>query len=151
MQRRIHAAALAAVTLVGLLSCTPRRTGSGSDPFAGGASRSRSGVREYRVRLEVNCDGCRIQYWVGPGAADAGADQLWSQQFTLTPLQPTPVRVLATPREGGGTVRYVRIFVDGEIVAERGCPDCRDATAEVLTTDRGTVAAEVVVPLPEGS
>lgn len=149
MDRRRRSRWLALVSAAALgaciTSCTPRpRAG---DPFAGGGSGTRTAGRSYRVRLEVNCDLCLVQYWVGPTTRDASADQLWSRTLSLAPLQPTSVRLQATPAEGGRSIRYVRILVDGEVVAEQGCSDCRDATAEAFSNDRSTVAAEVVIPL----
>lgn len=135
---------LGAVVLL-LSSCTPRP--GPPDPFAGGASARREGVRVTRVRMEVVCDGCSIRYFVGPNSTETSSDQVWSHSLNLTPLMPTAIRLLATPTVDGKPVREMRIWVDGDVVASMGCVSCRDGTNEIVNTDRSTKSIEVVIPL----
>ncbi|MEM7415481.1 MAG: hypothetical protein AAF389_08305 [Gemmatimonadota bacterium] len=128
-----------------LTACTPRP--GPPDPFAGGASARRDGVRVTRVRLEVVCDGCSIRYFVGSNSTQASADQVWSHSLNLTPLIPTAIRLLATPTVDGKPVREMRIWVDGDVQASMGCSSCRDGTNEIINTDRSTKTIEVVIPL----
>jgi len=130
-------------TIVLCVACTPPP--GPADPFSGGVSPARDGVRQYTVRLEVGCDYCVITLNVGPDRETRSEQQVWSRRLSVTPLQPTAIRLSATPVEDGRSVRWVRIWVDGELVAEDGCRDC-DATAEVLSRDRNTRSAETVIP-----
>lgn len=118
-----------------------------ADPFAGGRSPARDGVRRHTVSLEVGCEGCDIQYWVGPERSNAGASSTWRRRLDLTPLQPTAIRLSATPRRAGAPVRWVRIVVDGEVVAESTCSACGDRTAAMLGDSRTTVSVETEIPL----
>lgn len=127
-----------------VVSCTPRP--GPADPFAGGVSSSRQGVRQYRVRFEVACDDCSITYMVGPNATHAKGDQVWSRNVTLTPLQRTALRLTASPEEDGRSIRYLRIIVDGEVVAAQGCGNCRDGTVEALEQTYQSMSVEAVIP-----
>lgn len=130
--------------VIALASCTPRPLPP--DPFSGGGSSSREGVRQYRVRLEVGCDRCTIQYWAGPDSRQDSGDQVWSRHLTFTPLMPMAIRLNATPDLDGRPVRYMRISVDGEVVAEVGCDECEDRTTELTRTERRTRSIETVIP-----
>lgn len=127
-----------------LASCTPPR--QAADPFSGARPSSREGVRQYRVRLEVGCDNCTVQYWTGPNSRQESANQVWSRNLTFTPLMPMAIRLSATPEVDGRPVRYVRISVDGEVVAEVGCNECEDRTTELTRRDRTTRSIETVIP-----
>jgi len=98
------------------------------------------------VKLEVGCDYCRIRYFVGAESFDETNRQVWSERLDLTPLIPTAIRLSATPMEDGKPIRWTRILVDGEVVAEDGCNNCRDATAEALSNDRRTMSVETTIP-----
>ena len=89
-------AALGLGLVLGVAGCTPRP--GPPDPFAGVVSSSREGVRQYRIRFEVACDYCSITYMVGPTAKSAKGRQVWRQNFTMTPIQRTALRLSATPR-----------------------------------------------------
>jgi len=130
--------------VIGVAACTPRP--GPPDPFAGVASSKREGVRQYRVRFEVACDHCSISYMVGPSATSAKGRQVWSRNVTMTPLQRTALRLTATPEEDGRPIRYLRISVDGDVVAEQGCGNCRDGTVEVLDRSYTTMSVEAIIP-----
>ncbi len=144
MQVRSQLVVAAALAATLLTSCTPRL--GPADPFSGGRSPAREGVRRHIVRLEVGCDYCRIRYFVGAESFDETNRQVWSERLDLTPLIPTAIRLSATPMEDGKPIRWTRILVDGEVVAEDGCNNCRDATAEALSNDRRTMSVETTIP-----
>jgi hypothetical protein len=125
-------------------ACTPRP--ASPDPFAGVVSSSGEGVRQYRVRFEVACDRCSINYMVGPNAASARGEQLWSRNITLTPMQRTAVRLTAAPETDGRPIRYVRILVDGDVVAEQDCGNCRDGTVEAIELTYEPMSVETIIP-----
>ena len=119
MTNRARVLTLAAVALaLAASSCTPRRTSR--DPFAGAEGTRREGVRSFQVRLEVGCDRCLIRYDLGPSQASDVAgrgDIVWSRRFERYPLQPEAIRLTATTGREGGPLSFVRIYVDGEVVA----------------------------------
>lgn len=95
---------------------------SGADPFTRGSSAGpREGVKTYRVRIEVACDQCLIQYWLGPqrvSVTPGPADQIWSRRVSRYPLQREAIGVRASTGLEGGEVVFVKIYVDGDVVAE---------------------------------
>lgn len=129
---------------LGASACTP--PAGPPDPFSGGLSPAREGVRTYRVRFEVACDHCQITYMIGPQATHARGEQVWSENLRLTPLQRTALRVTAAPEEDGRPIRYMRIIVDGDVVAEQSCGTCRDRTSELIEADRTPMSVETVIP-----
>lgn len=135
---------VAVLLVLATAACSPRPLPA--DPFAGGRSPVREGVRRTQVRLEVGCEGCDVRYWVGPEATNARANRSWSKRLDLTPLMRTAMRLSATPREAGRPIRYLRIIVDGDVVAEGTCSACGDRTAAILSDDRTTVTIETTIP-----
>ena len=134
------------------------RPGSGSGEW--GVRRARGRPTRLPVRPDRAAEGCdRSGFASRSGATTApsptcsgrmrrpdSADQTWSRTLTLTPLQPMAVRVTATPERDGRPIRYVRILVDGDVVAEQGCNNCRDRTAEVLDRSHTAVSVEAIIP-----
>ena len=118
-----------------------------SDPFASGGASSRQGPREFRVRLEVGCDKCAINYTVGPRTErlQVGAGEVWSRTFRRFPLMPEAIRLTAAVTADGGPVSSVRIYVDGDLVAEAGCGGCV-GVGGLLEDDRRTHTVETVIP-----
>jgi len=88
------------------------------DPFSGDLSgRARNGPAVH-VTLEVVCDACLISYSVGATTGSARQDRLnpvWTTRLVRHPISSETVELNAT--SDVGSVRRVRIFVDGEIVA----------------------------------
>lgn len=134
----------ALILTAGLAACTPPRPAA--DPFSGGGSSSREGVRQYRVRLEVGCDNCLVSYTLGPNTQQESSSQLWRRNMTFTPLMPMAIRLSATPDPDARPIRFLRISVDGEVVAEVGCNECEDRTTELTRRDRTTRSIETVIP-----
>jgi hypothetical protein len=66
--------------------------------------------------------------------------------MTFTPLMPMAIRLSATPEPDGRPIRFLRISVDGEVVAEVGCRECEDRTTELTRSDRTTRSIETVIP-----
>jgi hypothetical protein len=104
-----------AFVLLALAGCTVRR---GADPFSGDLSGRATNGPAVRVTLEVVCDACVISYSVGATSGSARQDRLnpvWTTSLVRNPMSSETARLTAT--SDGGSVRRVRIFVDGEIAA----------------------------------
>jgi hypothetical protein len=98
-----------------LAGCAAQR---GADPFSGDLSGRAMNGPALRITLEVVCDACVISYSVGATAGSARQDRLnpvWTTRLVRNPMSSETVRLTAT--SDGGSVRRVRIFVDGEIAA----------------------------------
>ena len=83
---------------------------------------------------------------VGPNASSARGEQVWSRNVTLTPIQRTALRLTAAPETDGRPIRYVRILVDGDVVVEQGCGNCRDGTVEALEQTYTAMSVEAIIP-----
>ena len=98
-----------------LAGCAVQR---GADPFSGDLSGRAMNGPAVRVTLEVVCDACVISYSLGATSGSARQDRLnpvWTTRLVRNPMSSETVRPTAT--SDGGSVRRVRIFVDGEIAA----------------------------------
>jgi hypothetical protein len=85
----------------------------------------------FRVRMEVECDGCSIRYSIGTESRRTSANRVWSETERVTPLIDTPIRLEATP-DSGRPIRSVRLWVDGELVDEVRCDGCEDTTRSTI-------------------
>jgi len=61
-------------------------------------------------------------------------------------MQRTAVRLTAAPETDGRPIRYVRILVDGDVVAEQGCGNCRDGTVEAIELTYEPMSVETIIP-----
>ena len=114
------------------------------DPFAGRGSPARQGVHNYRVRLDVACDRCLISYSIGPENERLQASRAgWRRSFRRRPLIPEAIRLTASPSPGGLAARFVRILVDGEVVAVADC-EC-DPAAQASAGFQRTLSVETVI------
>lgn len=112
--RRVAGVA-AALAVVG---CAPPP----GDPFAApDDSRGGEAPAAHQVRFEVSCDECRVAWSLGARSGGASASEaLWSRRVPLRvdPDGSVIARVLAAPTRGRGPVSWVRIRLDGELLAE---------------------------------
>jgi hypothetical protein len=114
---------------LGMASCNLPRGGTASDPF--GRAALRRSTMTFRVRMEVECDGCSIRYSIGTESRRTSANRVWSETERVTPLIDTPIRLEATP-DSGRPIRSVRLWVDGELVDEVRCDGCEDTTRSTI-------------------
>ena len=128
---------LGVMLLVSTVACarTP------ANPFDGSlASPSGADVTYYTVRFEVSCDTCMIS-WNARNQNGRGQEKgLWSYSTSvgLRGSETTSAQLSASPV--AGPVTRLRIFVNGDVVAEVG-RGTQDAGAETLT-------AQAIIPPP---
>lgn len=109
-------------------------SGTSDDPFSGSATQRPTG-RPYRVRLDVVCGGCSINYSIAARATSiVSTSPVWRATFDRYPRFPEAIRLTAT-----GEVEAVRIYVNGALVASQ---ERRPAATYV------TLSVETVVPPP---
>ena len=124
-----------ALLMLALPGCTARPR---QDPFSGDLSGTARNGPEVRVTLEVVCDACFISYSVGATTGSARQERLnpiWITRWVRHPITSETVHLTAT--SDTGSLRRVRIFVDGEVAAV----DDNDAT-----WSRTTLCATARVP-----
>jgi hypothetical protein len=104
------------------------------DPFAAAGDSGVRGDRLYVVRFEVMCDECMITYSVaGLSRSLQAFSPGWFTTLRRYPRFPERIRLSAS-----GSVRRVRILVDGDVVA----------SMEADTDGSLPLAAEAVIPPP---
>ncbi len=112
---RVRFLALLGSALI-LVSCATR-TQNPFDASSGGKAGD-SAVR-HRVRFEVVCRECQIAWRVGMGGETLTDRGSWSHSVTAFPrMGDTYASLSASPTPGAGPVSWVRIRVDGKVVAE---------------------------------
>ncbi len=131
------------LSLLLLPSCASRS----ENPFLTGENSAKKGAGEhYRVRFEASCDVCSVDW---SAASRTGGVQLtkgpWSHSETvfLWEGQTSMARVSVQAAPGANAVSWVRIRVDGEVVAESPGEDGRNKSG----TGR---AISAYTPLPPG-
>jgi hypothetical protein len=85
------------------------------------------------VRFEVSCDRCSINWMVQNQTGTEQERGTWSRTV-LVYVEPggSVATLSASPSRGAGSVRWVRIRVDGELVAEeRGDQDRPEGAAPI--------------------
>jgi len=119
----------------------------GGDPFQDATTAPRQGEEGggselHRVRFQVSCGGCNVNWSVGFDSGSASESDLFSQVVSVRLFrnETTPARVFAIPDRGGADVRWVRILVDGEVVAE----------AEASPGGTGELGVEAIIPVEPG-
>lgn len=124
------ARSVALTVLLAACAVTP----SAEDPFAAAGDSGVRGDRLYVVRLEVTCDECTITYAVAGGSRSLRAfNPGWFLTLRRFPRFPERIRLSAD-----GSVRRVRILVDGDVVA----------SAEADSGGPLPLAVESVIPPP---
>lgn len=98
------------------------------------------GPRRYRVRFEVKCDQCTIQWAVGPYNGTDTDRGLWSHRAAviLSPGDRTTASLMASPVPGSDAVSWVRVRVNGDVVAQASSDSpraFRPATPGPLTVE----------------
>lgn len=134
---------LGALAVVSLVSCGVREA---PDPFRGAREGPVGpGVTVHTVRFQVSCDTCSVRWSVDEQTGALVERALWSHrvEVRLRPGETVQADVSALPSAGAGDVRFVRIYVDGDLATEAGPTD--DAPAG----GRGSVGATTMVPLPD--
>lgn len=133
---------IVACSLLLLMSCASRP----SDPF-GSAGAGGEGSRSYLVLFRVSCDACSIRWSVGPEVGAVSDTALWHhrERVAVLPGQPTVARLTAAPMPGAKAVSWVRISVDGEVVAEASSDGSGGADQRLPPRP---LSVEVPVPSP---
>lgn len=130
--------------LVALTACAGT---SSRDPFAvGEGSSAGAAAPNHFVRFEVSCDTCVIRWSVGGRGGGVRDEALWSERVAVTASAESPrtARLTAAPTAGARGVSWIRISVDGEVVAE-----ARDESASGRERDpTGSVTVTTRVPPP---
>ena len=99
-----------------LVSCATRPQSPFDDPWG---ERAREAGTFHRVRFEVMCRQCMISWRVGMEGETLEERRTWSHAVYAYPHAGEAFATLsATPIPGSGPVGWVRIRVDGKIVAE---------------------------------
>ena len=142
----VHASTRSFLLLLSLLllpSCASRS----ENPFLTGETSAKKGAGEhYRVRFEASCDVCSVDW---TAAERTGGVRLtkgaWSHSETvfLWEGQTSMARVSVQATPGANAVSWVRIRVDGEVVAKSPGEDGRNRSG----TGRSVSA---YTPLPPG-
>ncbi len=134
---------LAVAVLLGATGCAVREV---SDPF--GVTRAEGDgpkMSVHFVRFEARCDGCTLNWRVHDQLGADSDSGIYSHRVTvhLRPGETAHAHLTATPRTRDGVVRYVRIFVDGELAGESE----HEGTDEqvVIETVRGPLSTAAVV------
>jgi len=140
------------VVLVGTTGCAiPQQARSPFDDRGSDGSGSQArpgGSSTFHIEFEVGCAGCMIVYSAGFESSSHQADEtdrIWSRSrsINLWPSEELPLRLVATPRAGGSSVRFVRILVDREVVASSG-----DDGGMTTAPDPGPLWVETVITAP---
>jgi len=99
-----------------LVACAPRV----QNPFQGPTGRNTGDpAQRHLVRFEVSCDYCAVAWNVQEQSGSESNRGLWSENvYVYVDPGGTQASLRATPSQGSAPVRWVRIRVDGEIVAE---------------------------------
>jgi len=99
-----------------LVACSPRV----QNPFQGSTGRNRGDpTQRHLIRFEASCDYCAVSWNVQAQSGSESNRGLWSQNvYVYVDPGGTQASLRATPSQGSAPVRWVRIRVDGEIVAE---------------------------------
>ena len=124
-----------------LLSCATRT----QNPFdaSGGGKAGDSGVR-HRVRFEVVCRECQIAWRVGMDGETLTDRGSGSHSVTAFPqMGDTYASLSASPTPGAGPVSWVRIRVDGKVVAEAKNDE---ATGVIDSNSRRSLYIETTIP-----
>lgn len=137
--------ACGAIAVVSVVGCAVREA---PDPFrAPREGPVGEGVTTHFVRFQVSCDTCSVRWSVGQSTGSLVERALWSDriQLRLRPGETARAALSALPSAGAGAVRYVRIYVDGELAAEtRGDDEGESSSAP----GSGSLSAATIVPLP---
>lgn len=131
--------------LLFLTGCSARL----EDPFVRTGDSSKVGPGErYRVAFDVSCGICMVSWQVGPFNGRADVARSWSHSLwvSATPTSNTLASITAIPASTEGSVSWVRVAVDGKMVAySRG----KGATEPDGGGPPAAVAASTPIPPPD--
>ncbi len=110
------------IGVVILLTCGPAPP---KNPFEGPAQRRpSSSAHRHRVLFEVSCQDCTISWRVGHEFGTVMDNGSWTHStYVYTDFGDTVATLTATPTQGNGPVRWLRIRVDGKIAAQERAED----------------------------
>ena len=126
-----------------LVSCATRP----QNPFdASWGGRVGDSAIPHRVRFEVSCRRCMISWRIGMDGETLQEQRTWSHAVYAYPqMGETYATLSASPIPGAGPVSWVRIRVDGRVVAEEKYDEDAGMSAR---TSLQTLSVETSIPPP---